>query len=308
MRLDFLVEGVGPGPTGSARWSGASGSGHRPARQRLLRRRARSPPAPPGRCWSAAASGSHRSLCCAGASPSGRPPASCSASATRAHSGGLDEALRAAAEVRLASEDGHAGHRGYVTDLLAAMLAGDDAGSAVVYSCGPPAMLEAVRALRRARRRLRAGAGVADGLWLRRLLRLRRARSPRAATCASASTARCVRGDEIEDSDGRGWAGALMAPRRRFLRHRAGPPGDQRLGDLRRDRRPARLRRRAAGGLPLRRLRLEDDHAGAARRQRAAADLGDAGRDDQLDRAAEQGAGGIPRRGPAASWPSCRCR
>jgi NAD(P)H-flavin reductase len=62
------------------------------------------------------------------------------------HSGGLDD-LFACCEVRLASEDGHAGHRGYVTDLLAAMLAGDDAGSAVVYSCGPPAMLEAVRSL-----------------------------------------------------------------------------------------------------------------------------------------------------------------
>ncbi len=64
----------------------------------------------------------------------------------QAHSGGLDD-LFACCEVRLASEDGHAGHRGYVTDLLAAMLAGDDAGSAVVYSCGPPAMLEAVRSL-----------------------------------------------------------------------------------------------------------------------------------------------------------------
>jgi dihydroorotate dehydrogenase electron transfer subunit len=64
----------------------------------------------------------------------------------QAHSGGLDD-LFACCEMRLASEDGHAGHRGYVTDLLAAMLAGDDAGSAVVYSCGPPAMLEAVRAL-----------------------------------------------------------------------------------------------------------------------------------------------------------------
>ncbi|HSK50041.1 MAG TPA: hypothetical protein VK889_06040 [Solirubrobacterales bacterium] len=50
-------------------------------------------------------------------------------------------------EVRLASEDGHVGHEGYVTDLLVTMLAGDDAESAVVYSCGPPAMLEAVRAL-----------------------------------------------------------------------------------------------------------------------------------------------------------------
>jgi dihydroorotate dehydrogenase electron transfer subunit len=60
------------------------------------------------------------------------------------HSGGLDD-LFACCEVRLASEDGHAGHKGYVTDLLAVLLEGDDAGSAAVYACGPPAMLEAVR-------------------------------------------------------------------------------------------------------------------------------------------------------------------
>jgi dihydroorotate dehydrogenase electron transfer subunit len=68
-----------------------------------------------------------------------------------AHSGGKELFCGAGGdlcpEVRLASEDGHAGHRGYVTDLLATILAGDDAGSAVVYSCGPPAMLEAVRQL-----------------------------------------------------------------------------------------------------------------------------------------------------------------
>jgi dihydroorotate dehydrogenase (NAD+) catalytic subunit len=64
----------------------------------------------------------------------------------RAHCGGLDD-LFACCEVRLASEDGHIGHQGYVTDLLAGMLAGDDATSAVVYSCGPPAMLDAVAAL-----------------------------------------------------------------------------------------------------------------------------------------------------------------
>jgi NAD(P)H-flavin reductase len=62
------------------------------------------------------------------------------------HCGGLED-LFACCEVRLASEDGHAGHRGYVTDLLAAMLGGDDGAGAVVYSCGPPAMLEAVRGL-----------------------------------------------------------------------------------------------------------------------------------------------------------------
>jgi dihydroorotate dehydrogenase electron transfer subunit len=67
------------------------------------------------------------------------------------HSGGLELFCGSAGdlcpEVRLASEDGHRGHRGYVTDLLATMLAGDDAQSAVVYACGPPPMLEAVRGL-----------------------------------------------------------------------------------------------------------------------------------------------------------------
>jgi NAD(P)H-flavin reductase len=49
--------------------------------------------------------------------------------------------------VRTASEDGHTGHQGYVTDLLAVLLEGDDAVSGAVYACGPPAMLEVVRGL-----------------------------------------------------------------------------------------------------------------------------------------------------------------
>jgi dihydroorotate dehydrogenase electron transfer subunit len=67
----------------------------------------------------------------------------------RAHSGGLE--LFRCSELRTASEDGHTGHQGYVTDLLAVLLEGDDAGSAAVYACGPPAMLEAVRELCEAR-------------------------------------------------------------------------------------------------------------------------------------------------------------
>jgi NAD(P)H-flavin reductase len=63
----------------------------------------------------------------------------------RPNSGGLD--LFDCSEIRLASEDGHTGHRGYVTDLLAVLLEGDDARSAAVYACGPPAMLEVVRAM-----------------------------------------------------------------------------------------------------------------------------------------------------------------
>jgi dihydroorotate dehydrogenase electron transfer subunit len=69
----------------------------------------------------------------------------------RAHSGGLD-GLFSNCQIGLASDDGHLGERGYVTDLLAAMLEGDDAPlGAAVYACGPPPMLEAVRAMCAAR-------------------------------------------------------------------------------------------------------------------------------------------------------------
>ena len=46
---------------------------------------------------------------------------------------------------RVATDDGSVGHRGLVTELLAAEL--DARSHAVVYACGPPPMLEAVRAL-----------------------------------------------------------------------------------------------------------------------------------------------------------------
>jgi NAD(P)H-flavin reductase len=69
----------------------------------------------------------------------------------RAHTGGLDLFCGSSGalcpEVRLATEDGSQGVQGRVTDLLLPILAGDDATSGVVYACGPPAMLEAVRAL-----------------------------------------------------------------------------------------------------------------------------------------------------------------
>ena len=46
---------------------------------------------------------------------------------------------------RVATDDGSHGHHGLVTDLLADEL--DSWPAAVVYACGPPPMLEAVRAL-----------------------------------------------------------------------------------------------------------------------------------------------------------------
>lgn len=54
-------------------------------------------------------------------------------------------AVMTAAQLRVATDDGSVGHHGLVTELLAAELARDR--HAVVYACGPPAMLEAVRAL-----------------------------------------------------------------------------------------------------------------------------------------------------------------
>ena len=46
---------------------------------------------------------------------------------------------------QIATDDGSVGHSGLVTELLLAELDRDP--SAVIYSCGPPAMLEAVRAI-----------------------------------------------------------------------------------------------------------------------------------------------------------------
>lgn len=50
-------------------------------------------------------------------------------------------------EIRIATADGHRGHRGSVVELLAALLAGDDAGSAVVYAAGPAAVVRAAEQL-----------------------------------------------------------------------------------------------------------------------------------------------------------------
>ena len=156
-----------------------------------------------------------------------------------------------------------------------------------VYACGPPAMLEAVRAAvrrpgrpRPARARVRrwpAATAPASAAWsptrdgyhaplrrrpgVRRGERSRRARSPgRALT-------------------------------RRLLRPRARPPGHQRRrAPSTRSPRGACSATRCSTRLPVRGLRLQDGHARPAPGQPAAAAVGAAGRADQLDRPAEQGA------------------
>jgi dihydroorotate dehydrogenase electron transfer subunit len=75
---------------------------------------------------------------------------------------GAAELLRG--PIRLATDDGSVGHRGFVTELLTEELDRDP--DAVVYACGPPAMLEAVRTIcarRRTPGQLALEAGMACG-------------------------------------------------------------------------------------------------------------------------------------------------
>jgi NAD(P)H-flavin reductase len=147
IRLDFLVEDVGPGTQRLASLEPGQGLW---ATGPLGRPFSRPPELGPGIAGAVLVGGGiglaplavlRRQL-----ADHGVPVRTLIGFRDREHSGGVDE-LFACCEVRLASEDGHVGHRGYVTDLLAVLLEGDDAPSAAVYACGPPAMLEAVRAL-----------------------------------------------------------------------------------------------------------------------------------------------------------------
>ena len=74
-------------------------------------------------------------------------PSSPSGAATPALLGFRDAAHAQGAALlpgaRVATDDGSVGHHGFVTELLAAEIGPD----AEVYACGPPPMLEAVRAL-----------------------------------------------------------------------------------------------------------------------------------------------------------------
>ncbi|MBA3866502.1 MAG: dihydroorotate dehydrogenase electron transfer subunit [Solirubrobacterales bacterium] len=152
VRLDFLIEGVGPGTDrfcelepGERVWiTGPLGNAFSEPRQQH-------PDAAGAILVGGGIGVAPLALLRRGFSERGVPHRVLLGFRNREHSGGLELFCSAAGalcpEVRLASEDGHAGHRGYVTDLLATILAGDDARSGVVYSCGPPPMLEAVRSL-----------------------------------------------------------------------------------------------------------------------------------------------------------------
>jgi dihydroorotate dehydrogenase electron transfer subunit len=73
----------------------------------------------------------------------GRDPLVLAGFRSAAHAG---TATLAGDALELATDDGSAGHHGFVTELLSRALGERDANAAV-YACGPPAMLERVRGM-----------------------------------------------------------------------------------------------------------------------------------------------------------------
>ena len=254
VRLDFLLEAVGPG-TGAARRARAGRgllelTGRSAARSRARRARAGQRRRDPGR---------RRDRDRAAGDPAprarrGRDPAARPARLPRPRARRRAWTSSSCEEIRLASEDGHAGHRGYVTDLLAVLLEGDDAGERRRLRLRPAGDARGgARDVRGARRRCRAGDGGADGLRLRRLLRLRgaaRGRRLHAPLRRRAGRPRATRSRRRSWPD-RGTDERRGRPQHRALRARARAPDHQRLRDLRRDRRAAGLRRRGSTRFPF---------------------------------------------------------
>ncbi|HVF79957.1 MAG TPA: dihydroorotate dehydrogenase electron transfer subunit [Solirubrobacteraceae bacterium] len=138
--LRFMFEDVGPGTrrlaeltAGDELWvTGPLGEGFRAPN-----------PSPPARRPLLAGGGIGVPPLAAWATELGTRPRALLGFRDREHAAGA--AVMSDAEVTVATEDGSVGHHGLVTELLAAELARDP--HAIVYSCGPPRMLEAVRAL-----------------------------------------------------------------------------------------------------------------------------------------------------------------
>jgi dihydroorotate dehydrogenase electron transfer subunit len=147
--LDFLLEAVGPGtqrlselgPDDGLALVGPLGIGFRPpangTRALLV---GGGIGAAPLLCW-------QEELLGIGRAPSGggrdeSPPGVLLGFRTAAHA---QAAALFAGQPQVVTDDGSVGRRALVTELLAGEL--DDDANATVYACGPPAMLEAVRAL-----------------------------------------------------------------------------------------------------------------------------------------------------------------
>jgi dihydroorotate dehydrogenase electron transfer subunit len=93
-------------------------------------------------------------LCRYGDPPRKSPPAStvtlCYGVRNAAFVAGVDDFKATGVNVRLASDDGSVGHRGFVTDLLRNALDETDGEDRLVVCCGPEPMMEAVAEICRA--------------------------------------------------------------------------------------------------------------------------------------------------------------
>ena len=290
-RLEFLLEDVGPG----TRRLGEL----RPGRRAVAARPARRGFAPP-RDGRRAGARRRRGRDRAAGDLAGRRSAATRAGAARLPRRRPRRGRRAAAPTR-ASPPTTARSATTASSPTCSPPSSTPTPRAEVYACGPPPMLEAVRALCAERERPGAArAGVRHGVRVRRVLRLRRPdpRRLRAPVRRRAGARRRRRST--------GGPGGVSPDD--FCGIELAHPIVNALGHVRRDRRAARVRRRAARALPVRRLRVQDGHARAARGQPAAAAVGARRRDDQLDRPAQQGPGRLPRRRTCPSSPSCPCR
>ena len=147
--LDFLLEAVGPGtqrlselgPDEGLALVGPLGIGFRPpadgTRALLV---GGGIGAAPLLCWQEELLGIARAPSGGGRDES--PPGVLLGFRTAAHA---QAAALFAGQPQVVTDDGSVGRRALVTELLAGEL--DDDANATVYACGPPAMLEAVRAL-----------------------------------------------------------------------------------------------------------------------------------------------------------------
>src|SRR6185437_2884464 len=168
----------------------------------------------------------------------------------------------------IATDDGSVGRHGFVTELLRDELEARPCTPVGLPRCWRQSAPSAPNATS-----LRSSPSSLE--WPAASAPASAASSPRrTATSACAWTAPCS-----TPPTSRSWRRIDRA-----LRNPAPRPGAERLRHLRRDRRPPHVRRRPARELPVRRLRVEDDHARPAPGQPAAAPVGDARGADQLDR------------------------
>ena len=171
-------------------------------------------------------------------------------------------------DAAVATDDGSVGHHGLVTELLADELE-DRADEVEVYACGPPAMLEAVRALcaeRGVPAQLALESGMACGFG---------ACFGCVVPTRDGYLRLCVDGPvldaEVLETAAGGGSRTLTTD---FCGIELAHPIINASGTFDAIAAAARVRRRAARAVPVRRVRLEDRHARAAPGQSAAAPVG----------------------------------